>query len=113
MDYRLKRQNDFNEVFQKGKRVYSNSVTLLYLKKNKLKIGISVSKKHGNAVKRNRIKRLIRAVYVPLLKNFKNCYVVFMPKTGIEFSFEDFSRDIQYLLKRENLVYEDNSLKTS
>ena len=60
MDYRLKRSVDFDKVFKKGKRAFSNSLTLVYFKTESLKAGFAVSKKHGKSVKRNRIKRLLR-----------------------------------------------------
>lgn len=106
MDNRLKRKCDINEVFLKGKRVYSKSVTLIYLEKAELKVGISVSKKHGNAIERNHVKRLLRAVYFPILKQLKNYYIVFLPKTGQIHSFEQFFKDVNYLLKKEKLINE-------
>ena len=54
---RLKKEKDFNLVFNKGKRLYSHNLTLLYLESSELKVGYAVSKKHGGSVKRNRITR--------------------------------------------------------
>ena len=74
-------------------------------KSNETLIGISVSKKHGKAVVRNRIKRLIRAVYYPLLPSIKKGYmIVFVPKVTENYSFENFSRDIRYLLNKESML---------
>ena len=71
---------------------------------NETLIGISVSKKHGKAVVRNRIKRLIRAVYYPLLPKIKKGYmIVFVPKVTDDYSFDIFSRDIRYLLNKESM----------
>lgn len=71
---------------------------------NETLIGISVSKKHGKAVVRNRIKRLIRAVYYPLLPEIKKGYmIVFVPKVTDDYSFDIFSRDIRYLLNKESM----------
>ncbi len=108
MDLRLKKQSDFNEVFRKGKRSYAKNLALIYIKKSELKVGISVSKKHGNAVKRNRIKRLIRAVYYPLLDKLPSYHIVFLPKTGIDFSYNDLLDDIKYLLRKEKLLNEND-----
>lgn len=108
-DKRLKKESDFKEVFNKGKRVYSRSLALLYIKKDSLKIGIAVSKKHGSAVKRNRIKRLIRASLIPYIGNLKDYYIVFMPKIAEDYDFKTFNKDIFYLLKKEKLINEEAS----
>ncbi|MGN0818893.1 MAG: ribonuclease P protein component [Christensenellaceae bacterium] len=108
-DKRLKKERDFKEVFNKGKRVYSKSLTVIYLKKESLKIGIAVSKKHGSAVKRNRIKRLIRVSFTPLKDVMKDYYVVIMPKIADEYDYNTFKKDIFYLLKKEKLLNEEIS----
>ena len=61
-DIRLKREKDFSLVFNKGKRLYSSALSMIYLPADALKAGFAVSKKHGGSVKRNRIKRLLRLV---------------------------------------------------
>ena len=60
---RIKKNADFQKIFNKGKKVFSPNITLLYFSAPKLAMGVAVSKKHGNAVKRNRIKRLLRAAF--------------------------------------------------
>lgn len=110
MDNRLKRQRDFDTVFLNGKRVYSDNLTMIYVERRGgiTKIGISISKKHGKAVQRNRIKRLLRAVYLPKIPKIKTPYfIVFMPKICDDYSFSAFEKSIAYLLKKENLINED------
>ena len=60
--YRLKKNAEFRAVYRKGKS-FSNNLLVLYVYRNKKSInrlGISVSKKVGKSVIRNRIKRLIK-----------------------------------------------------
>ena len=55
----LKKNEDFQEVYKKGKS-YANKYLVMYILKNELnynRIGISVSKKVGNSVVRHRTKR--------------------------------------------------------
>lgn len=62
--YRVKKDRDFQNVFQKGTSYANRNFVLYTLDKpeNKhFRIGISVGKKIGNAVARNRLKRQIRA----------------------------------------------------
>ncbi len=113
MDNKLKRQQDFDLVFNKGKRAYSSCLSIFYykIKKGPTKLGISISKKHGNAVVRNRIKRLLRAVYFPIIPKIKQSYfIVFLPKVkeNNEYSFSEFSKAVEYLLKKENLIIEND-----
>ncbi len=104
MIYRLKRKSDFDKLFSKGKKVYSRSLTMLYFPSEDFKIGYSVSKKHGNAVKRNRIKRLLRASAREAFKDLKKNYrIVIMPKVRDEYLYEKFVSEMNYLKKKENL----------
>ena len=104
MIYRLKRKSDFDKLFSKGKKVYSRSLTMLYFPSEDFKIGYSVSKKHGNAVKRNRIKRLLRASAREAFKDLKKNYrIVIMPKVRDEYLYEKVVSEMNYLKKKENL----------
>lgn len=61
----LNRNGDFRRLYHRGK-TYTNPALVVYLQKNRAgicRIGITVSKKVGNAVERNRCKRIIRAAY--------------------------------------------------
>ena len=61
----LKKNMDFQNVYNNGKS-YANKYLVMYVlenNKNKNRIGISVSKKVGNSVIRHHITRLIRESY--------------------------------------------------
>jgi ribonuclease P protein component len=107
--YRLKREKDFNLVFNKGKKIYSSSLTLIYLPAKELKAGFAVSKKHGGSVKRNRVKRLLRESFrsfAPLLS--KNFFFVFIPKVKEEYSLKDYLSCMNYIFKKGNFFIDDN-----
>ena len=61
---RIKANEEFVLTIRKGKTLKNSSYVVHYLKteRNICRIGLSVSKKIGNAVVRNRIKRQIRAM---------------------------------------------------
>jgi ribonuclease P protein component len=62
---RICKRRDYLTVYQQGVRSYSENFTIIACK-NQMgisRLGITVSKKVGNAVQRNRIKRLIREYF--------------------------------------------------
>ena len=105
MDYRLKKEKDFNAVFKQGKRIFSKNLTLIYLEKEELKAGFAVSKKHGGSVKRNKIKRYLRESFrsfIPVLR--KNFFFVFIPKIQEDYSVEEFKKSMNYIFKKGNFL---------
>ena len=58
-------KKEFERVFNEGK-IFKNTHVVLYVVSNELqhsRLGLVVSKKVGNAVRRNRAKRLLREAY--------------------------------------------------
>ncbi len=114
LSYRLKKEKDFNLVFSKGKKLYSSSITLIYLPAKELKAGFAVSKKHGGSVKRNRIKRLLKESFrsfAPYLR--KNFFFVFLPKVCEEYSLIEFKKSMEYLFnKGEFFEIQENLIKS-
>ena len=100
-DYRLKKEKDFNQVFTNGKRLYSSSLTVIYLPSSELKAGFAVSKKHGGSVKRNRIKRLLRESFRSFTPKIRqNFFFVLLPKVNKDYSLVNFNKDLEYLLSK-------------
>ncbi|MCI5149202.1 MAG: ribonuclease P protein component [Candidatus Electrothrix sp. MAN1_4] len=87
---RLRKTREFNRVYQNGVRLYGNRFTLVYLSDkhtdscfSKSRLGISVPKKVGNAVQRNRIKRIIREAFRLHRDAFpRNSDIVFAVRPG-------------------------------
>ena len=70
----VKENEQFNKIIQTSKNQYKNRNYILYVETNKnnknYRFGISVGKKVGNAVTRNRLKRQVRNI----IDNYKNVY---------------------------------------
>lgn len=91
-------------MFKKGKRMFSPSLTLLYLPATETGMAISVGKRHGKSVQRNRIKRLLREAFRLSLDEIRGKYsFILIPKVCEEYSFATFKRDLQCMIKKENL----------
>ena len=66
-NYKITKRTEYQGLFKNGIRVASKYFTMLYrvseqAEPNKFRFGMTVSKKVGNAVKRNRYKRIIRVL---------------------------------------------------
>jgi ribonuclease P protein component len=59
----LRNRLDLQAVFEKGIVWNGRYLKILFIPSDKRKVGFIVYKKYGNAVDRNRIKRLMREVY--------------------------------------------------
>jgi ribonuclease P protein component len=60
----LKHNREFQLVYRKGKSAHSQALVLFYLPHTSvISVGFTASKKVGNAVKRNRAKRRMRALF--------------------------------------------------
>ncbi len=102
--FRLKKQADFQKLFQKGNRAFSSSLTMLYRESDKPSFAVSIGKRHGKSVQRNRIKRLIREAFRINFDGIKGTYaIVFVPKVAETYDFHTFSKHIQCMIKKNNL----------
>ncbi|MBR5437488.1 MAG: ribonuclease P protein component [Clostridia bacterium] len=69
----LKENTDFNRVYYRGKSS-AKPALVVYALKNRVgicRVGITTSKKTGNAVERNRSRRIIRAACQSVFRNYE------------------------------------------
>lgn len=99
---RLKKNGDFQKLFKKGKRVFSSALTIIYSPcPQGTVMGIALSKKHGKAVVRNRIKRLIRAAFSANVDKLNGNYsLVILPKVSESYDYKNIEKSLIYCLKR-------------
>ncbi|NLE04691.1 MAG: ribonuclease P protein component [Crenarchaeota archaeon] len=103
----LKNNNEFLKIYKKG-RFYAARNIVLYVMKNRVnlnRLGITVSKKFGKSVKRNRIKRLIRENYRQYEDLIKVGYdIVFVARKNEYMpDYFDIKKEIKYLLRKFDL----------
>ena len=73
----LKQNSDFRRAYGRGKSFSDPALVTYVLKNNRAgvcRMGITTSKKIGNAVERNRARRIIRAAFRDNLPYLKNGY---------------------------------------
>lgn len=107
----LTRRRDFEVVFREGSNFVSRYL-VIYARPNEFetsRFGLSVSKKVGKAVVRNRLKRLIREAMRKGLEGnpLRYDFVVIARKSSVRAALDDFIRDIKSVVTR--LVNEKDS----
>ena len=108
--YRLKKNRAFQYVYRRGHSVACRNLVMLLAPGRELKVGFSVSKKTGNAVVRNRIKRRLRECFRPWLGDVKTgLYVIVARPSAAEAAFEDLKKDVRYLLKKQGALLKHSS----
>ena len=109
----IKKKGTFKYLFNNGKSARGKNVSIYYIKQNKNinYLGICVSKKNGNSVSRNKLKRWVREVYRKNEKIITNGYTIFIViKKEITMENTDYfmiKNDIETIMKNEGF-YEKN-----
>ncbi|HFB53246.1 MAG TPA: ribonuclease P protein component, partial [Sulfurimonas autotrophica] len=93
-------------IYKKGKNQHSSSVVLFFLPQKGIhKVGFTATKKIGNAVKRNRAKRRMRAMFREFSNSLKDGSYIFVAKAGLfDTSHENFKNDFKKILKRAQAI---------
>ncbi len=101
---RLRRAADFDALYKRSTTA-GNRKFLIRFRGGAKKFGIVVSKKHGNAVKRNLIKRRIRAILEELMPNIKDFTVIIIPKVGVlDLTYKELRKNLIHVLKQGKLL---------
>lgn len=108
----LKKNNEFHRVYAKGRYAASGSL-VIYVLPNRFggtRFGIITSKKVGNSVQRNRLRRLIRE-NIRFLKERMTTgldIIVVARKADKASNFESIGKEMRYLLKKLDILSREN-----
>ena len=101
----IKKKEEFNNII-KTCPYYKNKYFTIYIRKRNLKFscfGLAISKKVGNAVVRNKLKRKLRVIVDNNKDIFsKSCdYIIMIKKDCVKINFHDLENELIKLLKEQ------------
>ena len=110
--FRVKKEKDFKAIFKEGTSFANRKFVIYRLENNKrhFRVGLSVSKKLGNAVMRNQIKRRIRHILI----QYKSQLVepvdfVVIARKGVEvLEYAEMEKNLLHVLKLSKIYQEGN-----
>ena len=111
---RIKKNEEFQKVFKKGKSFANRQFVVYCLKKEDqaaFRIGLSVSKKIGKAVTRNQIKRYIRQTFLELKEEVRQDmdYVIIARNQAATLDFHETKKSLEHVLKIAKVVKKKQS----
>lgn len=104
----LKLNRDFRRLYSRG-RHFAGGYVVVYATKNRLginRLGLTAGKSVGNAVRRNRAKRLIRESYRIMETKLSSGYdFVIVARGRIDGkTLEQVSKDLNYVMKKLEIL---------
>lgn len=104
-NFSLGRNKHFQAVYRRGKRQGGRFLVLTYLKARELKVGFSVSSKVGNAVVRNRVRRMLRDDFRHLRPELLPGRYVISVRAGAQAaSHTQLTKELRYLFDKAGRV---------
>ena len=98
----IKKSEDFTKIINSNIKVKSKYFSVYYMKSEKNHYGITVPKKIGNAVTRNKIKRQLKNI---IYKNEKDIlfgynYVIIVKEAVKNITYSDLEKELLYIIRK-------------
>ncbi|GAA0415697.1 MAG: ribonuclease P protein component [Bacillota bacterium] len=108
-EFRIKKNEEFQYTFKCGKSFANRQLVIYYVEKkgqNHFRIGLSVGKKIGNAVTRNRIKRYLRQAFQELEEKiaYPHDIVIIARHPAKQMEYHEIKKSLTHLLYKERLL---------
>ena len=110
--FRVKKEKDFNAIFKEGESVANRRFVIYRLANSQehFRVGLSVSKKLGNAVMRNQIKRRIRHILINHGNELvDNIDFIVIARKGVEnLDYAELEKNLLHVLRLAKIYQEGN-----
>lgn len=108
---RLRNREDYSRVYRGG-RSFANGQFVVYWSKQPIaepfRLGISASKKIGNAVIRNRMRRVVKEIVrhmeVQIVPHVD--FILIVRKPAVAMSYAELERSVKHVLRKAGLLKE-------
>ncbi|MEZ5692163.1 MAG: ribonuclease P protein component [Rickettsiales bacterium] len=118
----IEKRSDFLNAFNKGKKFITPNFILQMVKRepehkapaDDVRIGFTVTKKMGRAVKRNRIKRRLRTAVKPAIEKYAlkgHDYVIISRHKAFNTDFSDLTDSMEFAFKK--IIHHKNTHKNN
>lgn len=103
--FRLRKRKQFQYVYHRGKSCACRELVVLYVRNTRLQVGFSVSRKVGNSVVRNRVKRRLREQFRLLIPQLRpGYYVIIARQAAAAADSRTLRASLLYALRRQSLM---------
>lgn len=111
--YRLAKRKDFNKVYRLGKSAANRQFVVYFManpKTEKMRVGISTSKKLGGAVLRNRVRRRVKEIV--RLNSDRilpgHDLIIIVRKAAMDMTYAELENSLMHALKRASVYRKKN-----
>ena len=102
----LKKPSEFSKVYKRGKSFADKNIVVYYLPNTlgKTRIGFSISKKVGNSVVRNRVRRRIRESFRLNFSGFDGYDLIFVARVrSNQVDYNELTKSLKYIFRKISL----------
>jgi ribonuclease P protein component len=108
-EHRLAKREDFNKVYRAGKSAANRQFVLYYLPRpanEPFRLGVSVSKKLGNAVVRNYLRRVMKEIVRAHESEIIEAtdFILIARKPAADMEFGEMEKSLLHVLKKAALL---------